>query len=58
MFDWHHLPVAGGIYDQDPEMMASFRLIVNVINRKEVEKERRQKRAQNPPANVIDPMAR
>jgi hypothetical protein len=45
MFDWNHLPRAGGVWDQDPEVMDAFRLINYEINK--VERENQRKEAAN-----------
>lgn len=32
---WNHLPVAGGIYDQDPELLRRWRIIWGEQNEQE-----------------------
>lgn len=45
---WNHLPVAGGIYDQDPGLMRKFEVIFGAINRHEkAEAEKRDREAKN-----------
>jgi hypothetical protein len=43
MFDWNHLPEAGGINDQNPFVMEAFRIIKIVEAEVEEEKEKREK---------------
>lgn len=43
MTKWAVLPVAGGIYDQDPELLDKFLIIHSEINKaKEAEQKRRE----------------
>lgn len=43
MFDWHHLPVVGGIGDQNPLFMAAVRLIESTIAKTEEQDEKRKR---------------
>lgn len=40
--NWAHLPVAGGIYDQHPELLENFRYIFSKKSEYEKEKHRRE----------------
>lgn len=43
---WNHLPVAGGIYDQHPDVLDKFRLIFNAqADHDEAERMREQAKA-------------
>lgn len=42
---WAHLPVAGGIYDQDPKLIEEFEIIFRRVARKE-EDDRRKREAE------------
>lgn len=44
---WTHLPNAGGIYDQDPELLDKFKILWSLQNEHEREKQARQKSEQN-----------
>lgn len=53
--DWHHLPMAGGYWDQDPELLDSFRVIRQVIAKHEREEKRKEdmnKRGRHRPVGV------
>lgn len=41
---WAHLPVAGGIYDQDPKLLAAFRYIMGEKSAHEAREAKKQKR--------------
>lgn len=43
MFEFRHLPVAGGLYDQDPEWLADVRLINQAIAAEEEAESKREK---------------
>lgn len=43
--EWNHLPVAGGIYDQDPELIDAFETIFSVKSTYERQQQDREKRA-------------
>jgi hypothetical protein len=43
---WSHLPVAGGIYDQHPTLIAGFFYIFQERNAYEAEKQKEQAREQ------------
>lgn len=45
--NWAHLPVAGGIYDQDPELLRRWRIIWG----KQAEKERAEQKKQKAEAS-------
>lgn len=42
---WAHLPVAGGLYDQDPQLLDEWEIIFRRVARKE-EEERRKREAE------------
>ena len=42
LMDWNHLPVAGGIYDQDPELISSFWTIFTEQAKVEHEKKKKE----------------
>ena len=46
-FDWHHLPMAGGYWDQDPVLLESFRIIRRVRAKHDAEQERKRKLNKN-----------
>jgi hypothetical protein len=46
---WSHLPVAGGIYDQHPDLIDGFRIIFSIRNQHEAEEA--EKRERNMGAN-------
>lgn len=53
--DWNHLPVAGGYWDQDPELLDSWRIIRQVKSKVEYEKKRKEevnKRGRRRPAGL------
>lgn len=56
---WSHLPVAGGIYDQDPRLLDAFRYIF-AERSKEQDKERRrsEREAQNAKSRQGKPLGR
>jgi hypothetical protein len=41
--EWNHLPIAGGIWDQDPELLDSFLIIWSEYAKKQKEDERKEK---------------
>ena len=41
---WNHLPVPGGIYDQDPELLRRWRIIWEAQDDRERAEQARQKR--------------
>lgn len=41
---WTHLPVAGGLYDQHPDLLAQWRYIFSERNRREAEKAKETER--------------
>jgi len=41
---WAHLPVAGGIYDQDPELLKAFRYIMQEKSAHEAREDRKRNR--------------
>jgi hypothetical protein len=41
---WAHLPVAGGLYDQSPELLEMFQYILAERSREEIRKQREQER--------------
>lgn len=43
-FDWNHLPVAGGIYDQHPKLLEDWMVIFHERHLHEEEKKRQEKR--------------
>ena len=48
---WSHLPVAGGLYDQHPDLLDAFRYIFakrNEYEAKEAEKREREAKSRNP----------
>jgi len=47
--DWNHLPVAGGIYDQHPQLIREWDTIFHIkakIDQKEQEKREQKQRSQ------------
>ena len=44
---WNHLPVAGGIYDQDPDLLNGFQILFNERHIAEKEEEAREKAKSN-----------
>lgn len=40
---WAHLPVAGGLYDQDPELLRKFEILFNEVNEHEKRESAKQK---------------
>lgn len=44
---WSHLPNAGGLYDQDPELLDGFRYIFSVRAEHEAEEQRQREREAN-----------
>lgn len=44
MFDWNFLPVAGGVYDQSPELLRKFTIIRLEIDKEEKKKRLKQER--------------
>ena len=59
---WNHLPVAGGIYDQDPRLMDKFAEIFSYraeFQAKEAEKQKREaNRSKNGMGNRVSRPAR
>jgi hypothetical protein len=45
---WAHLPVAGGIYDQDPKLMAAFRYIMGEKSAHEAREDKKRQRKADP----------
>lgn len=45
MFDWNHLPVAGGILDQDPDWLNSARQIASIIQETEEREKKKKERS-------------
>lgn len=43
---WAHLPVAGGLYDQHPDLLNGFSAIFSARNKFEAEEQDRQERKQ------------
>lgn len=41
---WAHLPNAGGLYDQDPDLLDRFEYIFGALNQKEAEEIDRNKK--------------
>jgi len=41
---WAHLPVAGGLYDQSPELLEAFQLIFAERGEAEAEERKKQER--------------
>jgi len=41
---WAHLPVAGGLYDQSPELLEKFRIIFRERSVHEAEEEKKRER--------------
>lgn len=41
---WNHLPVAGGLYDQDPQLVDGFMIIFSARAEYEAEQERKRER--------------
>lgn len=39
---WNHLPCAGGIYDQDPDLMDKFSIIFNMRNKHQADEQKKQ----------------
>lgn len=39
---WNHLPVAGGIGNQDPDLIAAFKVIFSVKSKYDAEQRRKQ----------------
>lgn len=39
---WNHLPCAGGLYDQDPDLMDKFSVLFNLRNQHQAEEQQRQ----------------
>lgn len=44
MFEWNFLPVAGGIYDQHPDLLRKFLVIRAEIDHEEKKKRAKQER--------------
>lgn len=44
---WSHLPVAGGIYDQDPDLLDGFLIIFSARSEHEAEENKKREREQN-----------
>ena len=44
---WSHLPVAGGLYDQDPDLIDGFKLIFGLRAEHEAEEARKREREMN-----------
>lgn len=40
--DWNHLPVAGGIACQNPDLMEAFRIIFSVKSQYEAQQKKKQ----------------
>jgi hypothetical protein len=47
---WNHLPVAGGIYDQDPRLLEQWAVIFDEKNTHDEEEARRNKAGENSPS--------
>jgi hypothetical protein len=47
MLEWHHLPMAGGLFDQDPVWLASVRLIDATMAKQEREDEKKKEMNKN-----------
>jgi len=43
--EWNHLPVTGGVYEQDPELLRRWGIIFHELDKKE-EAERKKQDAQ------------
>ena len=43
---WSHLPVAGGLYDQDPDLLDKFEFIFRAISQHEAEEREKEKSEQ------------
>lgn len=43
---WAHLPVAGGLYDQDPELLRKFRDIFEALDEAQVAEQKKQEAEQ------------
>lgn len=41
---WSHLPVAGGLYDQDPDLLDKFEFIFGELDAEEARKEEERKK--------------
>lgn len=44
---WNHLPVSGGLYDQDPDLLDGFMIIFSARAEHEAEEERKREREAN-----------
>jgi hypothetical protein len=43
---WNHLPVAGGIYDQHPELIRKLEIVFEARAKHEAKEERKRKHAE------------
>jgi hypothetical protein len=41
---WNHLPVAGGLYDQDPDLLDKFAFIFQEVHAEEARKDEERKK--------------
>lgn len=56
---WAQLPVAGGLYDQDPDMLRKFEIIFTAIDKNEKqEQEKREQEAKRNAAKTRSPIRR
>lgn len=46
--EWSHLPVAGGIYDQDPELLEKFRILWHEKAQHDKREEAKRKNSNKP----------
>jgi hypothetical protein len=48
---WSHLPRAGGLYDQDPELMDCFKKIFAARNKHQAEQQKKQEQQMKASSN-------
>jgi len=53
--EWNHLPVAGGLWDQDPRFIQTIWVVNEERAKYEAEKERREKHNKLGQHNVVAP---
>lgn len=44
---WAHLPVAGGLYDQDPDLLDGFQIIFAIRGEHEAEERKKEEAERN-----------
>lgn len=42
--EWNHLPLAGGLYDQNPKLIDQFRVLFHEVNEARKRKDDKRKR--------------